>query len=107
MKAEKTIVAPCPYMLFNKDGYHECVLFPKGILCAWYSYIFFSEESCTAGVLVNRETGKVLGYKIPLSKEGLTKDDVQTICPRGLTYNQIYTKIKDTIPSSLKQEVTF
>ena len=105
MAEQKELTAPCPYMIFDPNGYHTCELKPcdgSYCVCAWFYDL--SNPGFTIEISRNPKTdkiGSVSTFDLPDSEEykdmvrnTLTEDDVPKLCPRGLSFKQIDAKIK-------------
>ena len=68
------ISCPCPYMIFDSDGYHSCAIL---------SAINNSRVVVCASI----------GVGLPLTYP-VVESDVSKICPRSLTYQQIEAKMR-------------
>jgi hypothetical protein len=106
---QKEIVAPCPYMIFDANGYHKCELMPvvdsegnnTHCVCAWFYDV--CNPPITIEFSIDQKTGKVGSvstFDLPDSEEykdmvkrTMTEADVPKLCPRGFTYRQIDAKI--------------
>jgi len=96
----KRIAAPCPFMIYDKMGYHCCALKGSNVLCAWNYNVL--GESFTVEFIKDERTSEIItvsDFVFPerieeIRRRAMTKEDVPKICPRGFTYEQIDAKIR-------------
>jgi len=97
--------APCPYMIFDPNGYHTCELMPTKAgfcCCAWFYDL--GNPTWHVELSINPKTkkvGAISTFDFPNSEEykdfrerTTTEDDVSKICPCGYTFHQIDRKIE-------------
>ena len=99
-KKNKRMSVPCPYMIYDPQGYHTCALQGTNVLCAWHYNVL--GESYTVSFTTDERTGEITiisDFNFPerieeRRRNAMTKEDVSKLCPRGFTYEQIDSKIK-------------